>query len=65
MWGWPELTLAEMQAEEPGLTAAVFDVLTVDASVGEPHEPGRHGAFANVAAQARRWQQALRQEVGV
>ena len=52
------LTLAEMQAEEAGITAAVFDVLTVDASVASRTSYGGT-APANVGAQARRWQEAL------
>ncbi len=52
------LTLAEMQEEEPGITAALFDVLTVDASVRSRTSFGGT-APANVAAQARRWQEAL------
>ncbi|MEP2186263.1 MAG: argininosuccinate lyase, partial [Roseibium sp.] len=31
--GIEDLSLAEMQAVEPGITEGVFDVLTVDASV--------------------------------
>ena len=52
------LTLAEMQAEEPGITAAIFGVLTVDASVASRTSYGGT-APANVAAQAARWQRAL------
>ena len=52
------LTLDEMQAEEPGITAAVFDVLTVDASVASRTSLGGT-APANVAAQAARWRGAL------
>ena len=57
------LTLEEMQAEEPGITAAVFDVLTVDASVASRTSYGGT-APTNVAAQARRWQQTLTAETG-
>ena len=53
------LTLKEMQAEEPGITADVFGVLTVEASVASRTSYGGT-APANVAAQAARWQQALR-----
>ena len=52
------LTLAQMQAEEPGITAAVFDVLTVDASVASRTSYGGT-APANVAAAAAKWQAAL------
>jgi argininosuccinate lyase len=52
------LTLEEMQAEEPGIDATVFDVLTVDASVASRTSLGGT-APANVAAQAARWQAAL------
>ena len=52
------LTLEEMQAEEPGITADVFDVLSVDASVASRVSFGGT-APANVAAQAARWQVAL------
>ena len=53
------LTLADMQAEEPGITADVFGVLSVDASVASRTSFGGT-APANVAAQALRWQEALR-----
>ncbi len=52
------LTLAEMQAEEPGITASVFEVLTVDASVASRTSYGGT-APANVAREAARWQAAL------
>jgi len=52
------LTLAEMQAEEPGITVDIFGVLTVDASVASRTSFGGT-APANVAAQAARWQAAL------
>ena len=52
------LTLADMQAEEPGITAEVFGVLTVEASVASRTSYGGT-APANVAAQAVRWRQAL------
>ena len=53
------LTLEEMQAEEPGITDDVFGVLTVEASVASRTSYGGT-APANVAAQAARWQRALR-----
>jgi len=52
------LTLAEMQAEEPRITADVFSVLTVEASVGSRTSFGGT-APQNVAAEARRWLKAL------
>jgi len=52
------LSLGEMQAEEAGITAAVFGVLTVEASVASRVSYGGT-APANVAAQAARWQAAL------
>jgi argininosuccinate lyase len=52
------LTLAEMQAEEPRITADVFSVLTVDASVASRTSFGGT-APANVAAQAARWLERL------
>ncbi len=53
-----ELSLADMQAEEPGITAAVFDVLTVDASVASRTS---HGGTAPPTSprEAARWQAAL------
>ena len=53
-----ELSLAEMQAVEPGITQAVFGVLTVDASVASRTSYGGT-APANVAVQAAKWQAAL------
>ena len=53
------LPLAEMQAVHPGITADVFGVVTVDASVRSRTSYGGT-APANVAAQASRWQAALR-----
>jgi argininosuccinate lyase len=52
------LTLAEMQAEEPGITDDIFGVLTVDASVASRTSYGGT-APANVEAQAVRWKAAL------
>ena len=52
------LSLAEMQAEEPAITADVFAVLGVDASVASRTS---HGGTApsNVAAQAAAWLERL------
>ena len=52
------LSLAEMQAEEAGITEDVFSVLTVDASVASRRSYGGT-APANVAQQAARWLAAL------
>jgi argininosuccinate lyase len=52
------LSLAEMQAVEPGITEAVFGVLTVEASVASRTSFGGT-APANVAAQAARWAERL------
>ncbi len=52
------LTLAEMQQEEARITAAVFSVLTVEASVASRTSYGGT-APRNVAAQAARWVAAL------
>jgi argininosuccinate lyase len=49
-----DLALAEMQAVEPGITADIFSVLTVDASVASRTSYGGT-APANVAEQAARW----------
>jgi argininosuccinate lyase len=49
-----ELTLADMQSVEPGITAAVFGVLSVEKSVLSRRSYGGT-APANVRAQARRW----------
>ena len=56
-----DLTLAEMQSVEPGITADVFSVLTVEASVASRTSYGGT-APANVAAQAARWLEALGHE---
>jgi argininosuccinate lyase len=53
------LSLAEMQAVEPRITAEVFSVLTVDASVASRTSYGGT-APANVAREAARWLAALR-----
>ncbi len=52
------LSLAEMQDEEAGITADIFNVLTVEASVASRVSYGGT-APANVAAQAARWLKAL------
>ncbi len=52
------LSLDEMQQEEPAITADIFGVLTVDASVRSRTSYGGT-APTNVAAQAKRWQEAL------
>jgi len=57
------LTLAEMQAEEVGITQDIFTVLTVEASVASRTSYGGT-APANVAAQAARWRGILEQEMG-
>jgi len=49
-----DLTLAEMQSVEPGITQDIFSVLTVEASVASRTSYGGT-APANVAAQAARW----------
>ncbi len=56
-----DLTLAEMQSVEPGITQDVFSVLTVEASVASRTSYGGT-APANVAAQAARWLEALGHE---
>ena len=52
------LSLEEMQAVEPGITAEIFDVLTVEASVASRRSYGGT-APENVAAQANRWLKVL------
>jgi argininosuccinate lyase len=52
------LTLAEMQAVEPRITADVFSVLTVEASLASRVSYGGT-APANVAAQAKAWRERL------
>lgn len=52
------LSLQEMQSEEPRITADVFSVLTVDASVASRTSFGGT-APANVAREAARWQREL------
>jgi argininosuccinate lyase len=53
-----DLSLPEMQAVEPGITADVFSVLTVEASVASRTSFGGT-APANVAREAARWLAAL------
>ena len=55
------LTLAEMQAVEAGITAEIFSVLTVDASVASRTSYGGT-APVRVAAQAARWRKILAEE---
>ncbi len=52
------LSLAEMQAVEPGITDEIFTVLTVEASVASRLSYGGT-APSNVATQAARWIKAL------
>jgi argininosuccinate lyase len=56
--GLAELTLADMQSVEPGITDDVFDVLTVEASVASRVSYGGT-APGNVAAQAASWKERL------
>jgi argininosuccinate lyase len=56
--GLPELPLEDMQFIEPRITAEIFDVLTVQASVKSRTSYGGT-APANVAAQAQKWLDAL------
>ncbi|MFE1602624.1 argininosuccinate lyase [Methylobacterium sp. ID0610] len=56
--GLEALPLAEMQAEEPRITAAIYDVLGVENSVASRTSYGGT-APANVRAQAERWLAAL------
>ena len=56
--GLEALSLADMQAEHPAITADIFSVLTVDASVASRVSYGGT-APANVAAQAARWLREL------
>jgi argininosuccinate lyase len=52
------LTLADMQSAEPRITADVFSVLTIEASVASRTSPGGTSP-ANVRREAARWQTAL------
>ncbi len=54
------LSLDEMQAEEPGITADIYDVLAVEASVASRNSFGGT-APANVARAAQAWLDALGQ----
>ena len=58
-----ELSLEEMQAEEPRITAEVFAVLTVEASIASRVSEGGT-APANVSAQAAAWLDRLRADPG-
>jgi argininosuccinate lyase len=53
-----ELSLTEMQAEEPRITEAVYGVLTVEASIASRSSEGGT-APANVARAAENWRQML------
>ncbi|KAB8123227.1 argininosuccinate lyase [Komagataeibacter medellinensis] len=53
-----DLTLEEMQAEEAGITADIFSVLTVDSSIASRTSYGGTAAD-NVRAQATRWLDTL------
>jgi len=53
-----DLTIAEMQAVEPGITTDAYSVLTVEASVASRTSFGGT-APANVTEQAARWKAAL------
>jgi argininosuccinate lyase len=57
-FGLSELSLEDMQFIEPRITAEIFDVLTVQASVKSRTSYGGT-APANVAAQAQKWLDAL------
>ncbi|MFT8657483.1 MAG: argininosuccinate lyase [Acetobacter papayae] len=52
--GLADLSLAEMQAEEPGITDDIYTVLSVDASIASRTSEGGTAAD-NVRAQAARW----------
>jgi len=54
----PQLSLADMQAVEPRITAGIFEVLTVEASVASRVSHGGT-APANVAAAAQKWLDVL------
>ena len=53
-----DVPLADMQAVNPAITGAVFDVLTVENSVASRTSHGGT-ALANVAAQVERWRALL------
>jgi argininosuccinate lyase len=54
----PNVALADMQAIEPRITAQIFEVLSVEASVGSRTSYGGT-APVNVAAAAQKWLEAL------
>lgn len=56
--GLADLTLQEMQAEEPGITDDIYSVLSVDASIASRTSEGGT-APGNVSAQAQSWLKAL------
>lgn len=56
--GLAELSLAEMQEEEAGITQDIFSVLSVDSSIASRTSPGGTAA-GNVRAQATRWLETL------
>jgi argininosuccinate lyase len=56
--GLADLTLADMKSIEPAISAEIFNVLTVDASVASRTSYGGT-APTNVDAQAARWKAAL------
>ncbi|GCD74516.1 argininosuccinate lyase [Acetobacter pasteurianus NBRC 3299] len=56
--GLADLTLQEMQAEEPGITDDIYSVLSVDASIASRTSEGGT-APGNVSAQAQRWLKTL------
>ncbi|GAN68095.1 argininosuccinate lyase [Acetobacter orleanensis NRIC 0473] len=56
--GLADLSLADMQAEEPGITNDIYSVLTVDASIASRTSEGGT-AGSNVQREARRWLAAL------
>ena len=59
-----ELPLAAMQAIEPRITKAVFGVLSVERSVAEPRQPGRHRA-RQCAARGEEVVEKARQKVTI
>ncbi|MGH7068393.1 MAG: argininosuccinate lyase [Acetobacteraceae bacterium] len=56
--GLAQLTLAEMQAEEPRITSAIFNVLSVDASIASRCSLGGTSP-ARVIRAAEEWRRAL------
>ena len=56
--GLADLTLEEMQAEEPGITEDIFSVLDVDSSIASRTSLGGTAAD-NVRAQSARWLETL------